>query len=53
MNDEDAEKISIHLKEDFWNYNPETYDTDYGDSEFLGMANPEIKIENSSPFVID
>ena len=53
MNDEDAEKISIHLKEDFWNYNPETYDTDYGDSEFLGMTNPEIKIENSSPFVID
>ncbi len=53
MNDEDAEKISIHLKEDFWNYPHETYDTDYGDSEFLGMVNPEIKIEDSRPFVID
>lgn len=52
-NAEDAEKISKHLQEDFWSYNPESYDTDYGDSDFVRMDNAETKLEDDRPFVID
>lgn len=50
---EDANKISEHLEENFWSYNPNAYDTDYGDGEFVRMTNPETKLEDERPFVID
>lgn len=50
---EDANKISEHLKENFWSYSPDAYDTDYGDSEFVRMTNPETKLEDERPFFID
>jgi len=52
-NDEDAEKISKYLREDFWSHNPESEDSDYGDSQFVGMIEPEVRQSNMKPFVID
>lgn len=52
-NEEDANKISKHLQDDFWSYNPDAYDTDYGDSVFIQMRDPETKLEDERPFVID
>lgn len=52
-NEEDAKKISKHLQDDFWSYSPDSYDTDYGDSEFIRMLDAETKLEDDRPFVID
>jgi len=53
INDEDAEKISEHIKEDFWSYQPDNRDTDYGDSQFVGMIDPNVEPTSEKPLVID
>lgn len=49
--DEFVEKI----KDDFWNYNPDHQDTDYGDSHHVGMTDPELTrpYRNDRPFIIE
>ena len=49
----DAEKISEHIKEDFWSYQPDARDTDYGDSQFVGMVDPNVEPTSEKPLVID
>lgn len=49
----DAEKIIEVIKDDFWSYDPEANDTDYGDREFVKMSNPEIYEDTSPKLVIE
>lgn len=48
----DAEKIIEVIKDDFWSYDPESTDSDYGDREFVKMSNPEIYEDKSTKLVI-
>jgi hypothetical protein len=51
-NHEDALEISEIIKDDFFSYDPENYDTDYGDSDFLSLGDPELRLSDSRPVVI-
>ena len=42
------------MQDDFWNYNPDSLDTDYGDSETIGMSDPELTpLHRNKPFIIE
>jgi hypothetical protein len=52
-NDELADKISEDLRINFWEHDPQAEDSDYGDSQFVGMVEPGFQRTNMKPFVID
>ena len=42
------------MQDDFWNHSPDSLDTDYGDSETMGMSDPELTpLHRSKPFIIE
>lgn len=53
----DGEVIDEFVKEfekDFWSYDPDHEDTDYGDSTTLGLSDPEVRTTwRSTPFIIE
>jgi hypothetical protein len=48
-----AEKISEDLRIDFWSHDPQAEDSDYGDSQYVGMIEPGFKQTDMKPFVIN
>lgn len=51
FNEEDLRDELEYINDNFWNWNPESNDSDYGDSDTLGWDEQELSLE-SGPLVI-
>ena len=40
-NDDDISDLTNKITDRFWDWNPESHDSDYGDSDFIGFDDPE------------
>lgn len=54
LNQEDAEKISEVMQNDnIWDYDPESHDSEYGDSDVIDVYDFNTHLDSPTPLIID
>jgi len=51
-NDDDISDLTNKITDRFWDWNPDSHDSDYGDSDFIGFDDPETRSNREGYLII-